>query len=164
MSETTVLDLGIVRLEIDSGNVEMELGVFAERIANDKETMALMATMMLDMVYTRMMSGDFAPLAEATLERRKYPASGPYYSRGATESTKPLYAVGQSAGNLRERFRPGYAAVKRGKDDWWLFLHDRGKGRFDQRQFMMLSSADEGRLVDFWKEEVLETAVEAFNT
>lgn len=164
MSETTVIDLGIVRLEIDSGNVEMEVGVFAERIANDKETMALMAQMMLDMVYTRMMSGDFAPLAESTLERRKYPASGPYYSREAVSSTKPLYASGQSASHLRERFRPGYAAVKRGKDDWWLFLHDRRKGRFEERQFMMLTASEEGRLVDFWKNEVLETAIEAFNT
>ena len=162
MSGTSV-DFGLVKLEIDSEGLEVELDVFAKRIAADQETMGLIAGMLRGIVYTKMMSGSFTPVAESTLERRKYSASSPYYERGPSDSTRPLYAGGQSAGNLRERSRPGYAAVKRGKDDWWLFLHDRGKGRFDQRQFMVLDAGEESRLATFWENEVIQTATEAFN-
>lgn len=64
------------------------------------------------------MSGAFTPLAAATVE---------YKSRKGLDS-RPLHASGNTEAGLDGRSGGTWARAQRGSEEWYIFLHDRGKG------------------------------------
>jgi hypothetical protein len=161
---SVTVNLGPVILEVDASHTVIGLEKFGEDIVNDTDTMAQIATAMQASVRDTIRSGAFQADLPETIERRKYAKSGPYYSRGPVSGTAPLFASGQMAENIRARSRPGYAAAKRGKDDWWAFLQDRGKGRLDQRQFMVITAEMENYALTLWEERQIKKPLEEFGS
>lgn len=139
------VDLGPVRMTVESGSVVGELGIVGERLLNDGEIMSEIADHMVGFIRSSIESGTYLALSEATLRRRRYPfnPSRGYGTRGAVGSAQPLVASGALRAGITARSRPGYAAARRGKE-WYGFLHDRGVGRVDERHWMqMMTSAQE---------------------
>lgn len=161
---STVINLGPITLEIDASHTLTALDKFAEDVQNDKDTMSQIATAMQASVRDTIRSGAFQADLPETIERRKYGATGPYYSRGPVSSTAPLFASGQMAGNVRARSKEGYAAAKRGKDDFWAFMQDRGKGRLDQRQFMVITPELESFALSLWEDRQITKPIEEFGS
>lgn len=64
------------------------------------------------------MGGAFTPLSPVTLE---------YKSRQGM-SSRPLHATGNTEAGLDGRSGSTWARAQRGSAEWYIFLHDRGKG------------------------------------
>lgn len=148
-------DAGIFSVTVESGNVEGEFGLAVKRLEDDSEVMSGLADYLVDRVREHFDSRSFVAVKPDTIERRRWrfnPANG-IGTRGPSGSTRPLVASGGTRDRIRARSRTGYAAAKRGKDDWYLFLHDRGKGRVDTRQVMDLDPSETEhavRMYDDW--------------
>lgn len=151
----TETDFGLFKVRKDSGNLEQELGVLSERAGDDSEVMHSIAEYLASCVREHFDTRGFIAVKDSTIERRRWrfnPANG-IGARGPSSSTRPLVASGGTRDRIRERSRKGYAAVKRGKDDWYLFLHEKGKGRVDFRPVMVLDPAETEqcvRMYDDW--------------
>lgn len=156
----TVIDLGPVKVSIESGNAAQSIGLVAERLADDSDVMRDIADRMVLFVQENIRTGQFTPLLPETVARRKYPfnPSRGYGVRPATGGGQPLVASGALVAGIVPRSKAGYAAAQRG-DEWYGFLHDRGIGRLDRRTFMELSSGhvDEIFIIyDEWAGRVVE--------
>lgn len=158
---TRVVDLGPVRLEIDSSNAAQGVGLAAKRIADDSPVMRVIADMMVGFVRENIQTGDFTPLLPETIERRKYPflPAGGIGARMAVGGSRPLVAGGSLLRGIEARSKAGYAAAQRGKEEWYGFLHDGGVGRLDRRAFMEMTGGQPDRIVtvyDEWQTRQLE--------
>lgn len=137
----TVIDLGPVKLSIESGNVAQGIDLVTTRLEDDSAVMRDIADRMVLFVQENIRTGQFTPLLPETIERRKYawsPSKG-YGARPATGGGQPLVASGALVSGIQPRSKAGYAAAQRG-DEWYGFLHDRGIGRLDRRTFMELKA------------------------
>ena len=160
---TRVVDLGPVRLEVDSDSASQGVGLAAKRIADDSPVMRTIADMMVGFVRENIQAGDFTPLLPETIERRKYPflPAGGIGARMAVGGSRPLVAGGSLLRGIEARSssRGGYAAAQRGEAEWYGFLHDGGVGRLDRRTFMAMSGGQPDRIVtvyDEWQTRRLE--------
>lgn len=64
-----------------------------------------------------------------TYERKSWGSIHRSGNHGASGSmTSSMFSSGNSFARLQQRSTDVSAAVKRGTQEWWLFLHDRGKG------------------------------------
>lgn len=159
-----VIDLGLVKVTVDSSNAGQKVDLVTKRLSDDSEPMKKIADRMVVMVRENIETGDFLALLPATVERRNYPflPSGGIGARMAVGGSQPLVA-GRSLLNgieARSKAKGGYAAAQRGKEEWYGFLHNGGVGRVDRREFMSLSSGqvDEiGQIYDDWILRVVET-------
>jgi len=64
------------------------------------------------------MSGALTPLSKVTLD---------YKARKGLDS-RVLHASGNTAAGLDGKFGATWAKAQRGQNEWYIFLHDRGKG------------------------------------
>lgn len=154
---TRRLGLGPIDIEVDSSNTVQEMFVLSEALADDKDLMARLSQKMLGFVQENLRSG-LRPVSAATIERRKYAMNDRTSPRGPVSSTAPLISSGALLGNLRAYSKQGFASVRRGKQEWYGFLHDLGVGRLDERAFMSLSGSQIESLssdYDTWVDEVL---------
>lgn len=149
----TVIDLGPVKVSIESGSAAQNVELVASRLADDGEVMRDIADRMVLFVQENIRTGQFTPLLPETVERRKYawsPSKG-YGARPATGGGQPLVASGALVSGIQARSKAGYAAAQRG-DEWYGFLHDRGIGRLDRRTFMELKSGHVDEIFSIWDE------------
>lgn len=158
---TRVVDLGPVRLEVDSDNAAQGVGVVAKRISDDSPVMKVISDLMVGFVRENILTGDFTPLLPETIERRKYPflPSGGIGARMAVGGSRPLVAGGSLLRGIEARSKSGYAAAQRGKDEWYGFLQNEGIGRLDRRTFMEMTGGQPDRIVtvyDEWQTRQLE--------
>ncbi len=159
----TVIDLGMIKVSIESANAAQGIEAVAAAVGNDSEVMRAIADRMVAMVRENIQTGQFTPLLPETIARRKYPFNPlrGYGDRPAIGGSQPLIASRALIDGIEPRSKKsgGYAAAQRGKYEWYGFLHDRGKGRLDRRPFMGLSSgqADElGAMYEDWLTERLD--------
>lgn len=149
--------LGPVDITVDSDNTVQEMFALSEALADDKDLMTRQSQKMLGFIQENLRSG-LRPVSAATLERRKYAMNDKTSPRGPVSSTAPLISSGALLGNLRAYSKQGFASVRRGKQEWYGFLHDLGVGRLDERAFMSLSGSQIESLsgdYDTWVDEVL---------
>jgi hypothetical protein len=139
-----VADAGLFNVFVESSNVEDALSVMANKLEADDEVMHELADYLASRIRDHFDSRSFTPVKPETIERRRWPfrPRNGIGARPAVSSTRPLVASGGARDRIVPRSRAGYAAAKRGKDDWYLFLHDRGKGRVDTRQVMDLDASE----------------------
>ena len=152
-----VIDLGMVKVSIESANVVQDMEVLSQHLTDDSRPMRIIADRMVAMVRENILTGDFAPLLPETIERRKYawsPSKG-YGARPATRGGQPLVASGALVSGIQPRSKAGYAAAQRG-DEWYGFLHDRGIGRLDRRTFMELKAGQADELVGIYEDWLME--------
>lgn len=148
----TESDFGLFKIRKDIGNLEQELSVISERVEDDSEVMHSIAEYLASCVREHFDTREFIPVKDATIERRRWrfnPTNG-IGARGPSGSTRPLVASGGTRDRIRARSRTGYAAAKRGKDDWYLFLHEKGKGRVDFRPVMVSNPAETEHVISMY--------------
>lgn len=156
----TVIDLGPVKLSIESGNAAQGIDLVAVRLEDDSAAMRDIADRMVLFVQENIRTGEFTPLLPETIERRKYPWNPlrGYGDRPAVGGAQPLVASMALLTGIEPRSKAGYAAAQRG-DEWYGFLHDRGIGRLDRRTFMELKAGHVEEIYaiyDEWFEGVVE--------
>jgi hypothetical protein len=152
------VDLGPVKLTVDSTNASGGTELVSQRLSDDSEVMHAIADRMVAMVRENILTGDFTPLLPATIERRKYPflpARG-IGARMAAGGTRPLVAGRSLVDGIVPRSKKGYAAAQRGQDEWYGFLHDGGVGRVDRRTFMELKAGQANTIADVYDDWLVE--------
>lgn len=117
-----------ISVQVDNVRVEATFEAMARKPISDRPAFKEIATRLHDAVLRQMTMAH--PLnSEATTERKAWGPIRRSGRHGATGSgTAVLFSSGNSRANLQERSTDVSAAVKRGEVEWWLFLHDRGKG------------------------------------
>lgn len=156
----TVIDLGPVKMSIESANAAQGIDLVAERLADDSDVMRDIADRIVLFVQENIRTGQFTPLLPETVARRRYafnPSKG-YGTRPATGGGQPLVASMALLTGIQARSKAGYAAAQRG-DEWYGFLHDRGIGRLDRRTFMELKAGHVEEIFaiyDEWAGRVVE--------
>ena len=156
----TVVDLGLVKISIESSSAAQSLGLVAQKLEDDSEVMGDIADRMVLFIQENIRTGDFTPLLPETVERRRYPflPAGGLGARMAVGGSRPLVASGALAAGIAPRSKAGYAAAQRG-EEWYGFLHDRGIGRLDRRTFMELRQGHVDEIFsiyDEWTGRVVE--------
>lgn len=158
--QATSLDFGPFQLNLDGRAVEEQLAFVRFSMADDSEIMHEIADYLVAAIRDHF-GRSFTPVKPETINRRRWPfhpANG-IGSRAASSSTAPLVASGGTRDRIVPRSRVGYAAAKRGTRDWYLFLHEKGRGRVDQRSVMDLDPDEEEyvlRRYDDWLGTVIE--------
>ncbi len=155
-----VIDLGVVKVSIESANVVQDMEVLSQHLTDDSRPMRIIADRMVAMVRENILTGEFTPLLPTTIERRKYPFTPArmYGSRENTGGSQPLVAGRSLVDGIEPRSKKsgGYAAAQRGRDEWYGFLHDRGIGRLDRRTFMELKAGQADELVGIYEDWLME--------
>lgn len=117
-----------ISVKVDSVRVEAAFEAMARKPISDRPAFKEIAARLHDAVLRQMTMAQPAN-SEATQDRKAWGPIRRSGNHGATGSgTGVLYSSGNSRANLQERSTDVSAAVKRGEAEWWLFLHDRGKG------------------------------------
>lgn len=83
-----------------------------------RDAMADVAQYLVSSVQTTMLSQQFRPLSEVTTE----------YKRRKGLDPRILFATGRAFAGIEGDHGGTWAKAYRGRDDWWMFLHDRGVG------------------------------------
>ena len=161
MAVTEVIDFGLVKIEKDIGNLATEFDVIAKEVQADDEVMHEIADYLVARVREHFDTRAFIPVKPETINRRRWPfhPSNGIGSRAASSSTAPMVASCGTRDRIVPRSRQGYAAAKRGNKDWYLFLHEKGRGRVDFRPTMLLDP-DEMLRVESMYDDWLGTVIE----
>jgi len=133
---TKKVSFGLFSLEFDENNQEAQTAVILEQIENSKEFMDTLAETMKAMIVSNIESGSHRGLSETTIKKKT--------SLG--QPLQPLVATGALRDNLQVKTRKGYAAVKRGQEEWYAFLQHLGVGRLDARPFMEFDAAQSNQI------------------
>jgi len=137
--EARKVNYGPVQLQVLSDNAEQEISLIFDRLEDDKEAMGTISEMMAEFVRGNIRSASGPALLPETIERKK---------RGGW-STATLQKTGSLLAGINARSRKHYAAAVRDKGTGsgptrslpFAFLHDYGVGRYEQHEFMVMSSA-----------------------
>jgi len=133
------INYGPVSLEIASDNAEQSIEAIIDRLDDDKQAMAEIAERMGEFVRANIRSVGGPALLPGTIARKQ---------RGGW-STAPLQKTGTLLASINTRSRKHYAAAVRDKGAGsgparslpFAFLHDLGVGRYEERAFMTMTSA-----------------------
>lgn len=130
----------ILKLESNLPDVLRDMEDLVAALNDDREAFTEIKGYMWDRMMDRASSGQFAPLAEATI--RKKIREGAYIS--------PLTETGEMLGTMIAKSGRHYAYIQRGPETFYTALHNEGFGsarvsggeQFKQRQFLRFDPED----------------------
>lgn len=133
------INYGPISLEIASTSAEQSIDAIVKRLDDDTETTKSIAEMMGAFVRANLIGVSGPALLPATIARKQ---------RGGW-SAAPLQKTGTLLANINTRSRKHYAAAVRDKGSGsgnarslpFAFMHDMGVGRYEERPFMNMTSA-----------------------